>query len=276
MVRSIFQKGLALLLILLIPVFVFFNYTLLKSKKDISSSFSREFLHEAPMPVERSFVFVLPFMGKGSLKEQTLASIFSQKYENFRVILIDASGEKDALQPIYHLAHRFNKEHLISVVPNYSKIQIIDSFYSAIHSCRDDEIVIQIDSHDWLAHENVVERINQAYFNESVWLTYSQCLEYPSLKKGKVRPYMRQKLRKPKAEKIPWISSPFKTYYAGLFKQIEPDGRFGYKPHRVENNLDLYMVPMVRMSEKHIRFIDDVLYVHNNRDSRSYTVKVEE
>lgn len=243
------QKLIALILILIIPVFLLSNYTILKSKKNVSSTFASDFIHQAPIEIVKSFVFILPVTDEHAISNRTLSSIFSQTYENYRIILIDGTFDKENLNSVYKLAHQHNKDYLLSVLRDEP-----NSFYHAIHSCRDDEIIVQMNTDDWLAHESVLERINQVYSNENVWLAYSQYLEYPSLKKGRARSSIKRALKKPTASQMPWVSSSFKTYYAGLFKQIKAEDAL----------LDAFMVPLVEMSEMHIRFIDDVLYVHSS------------
>ncbi len=244
----VIQRFLALIIIMILPVFILNNFSILRSKRDIASTFTTEFVQQAPVEVEKSFVVLLSVSDDSKISEKTLSSIFNQNYDNYRIILIDKTEQRDVIQSIYKVARRYNKEHLISIVRDHS-----DGFYHAIHSCRDDEIIVQMDSKDWLAHEHVLERINQVYSNEGVWLTYSQYLEYPSWKKGKVDPFMKKTLRKTPSSKMPWLVSPFKTYYAGLFKQLQVESHF----------LDTLYVSLVEVSEKHIRFIDDVLYVHS-------------
>lgn len=173
------QKLISLFLILIIPIFLLSNYSILKSKKNVSSTFAAEFIHQAPIEIVKSFVFILPITDDYKISEKTLSSIFSQTYENYRIILIDGTANKESLNAVYKVAHQYNKDHLLSILHNEPT-----SFYHAIHSCRDDEIIVQMNTHDWLAHESVLERINQVYSNEKVWLAYSQYLEYPSLKKG--------------------------------------------------------------------------------------------
>jgi len=237
MSRNLFHKLLLLALILILPVFVLMNYSLLRSKKNVAMGFTSDFAQQTPVEVEKSFVIILCV--DQSISEKTLNSFFEQSYDNYRILLIDNMQDQRVIQEIYQAAYRYNKEQLLSILQGDS-----DSLYHAVHSCRDDEIVLQMDASDWLSHEHVLERINQIYANENVWLAYSQYLEYPSWTKGKAKPFLKKTLRKPLAAELPWFSSPFKTYYAGLFKQADS------------------IVALIEMSDKHIRFIEDPLYVH--------------
>ncbi len=262
--KGLFQKLLALFLILLVPVFIIANFSILKSKRDRSCEFCADFIPKDEYLMDKAFVFVLFSDNSLSTIEQNMHSIFSQKYDKYRVIIIHSEQSSEELQKIKQLCARENKLHLITFVESTENVPTIDSFCSAINSCLDDEIIIQINSHDWLAHENVLTMLNETHTHSNeIWLTYSQYLEYPSYKKGDQEPYIKRMIRNRKSGKIPFLSAHFKTYYAGLFKQIKPDPKFTYKRSLDNESIDLYMLPMVESSKNHIRFIDDVLYIHN-------------
>ena len=264
--KGLFQKLLALFIILLVPVFIIANFSLLKSKNEITNEFKTEFIPKDEYLTEKAFVFVL-WSGadkKSSSLEQNIHSIFSQKYDKYRVIILHSDQKQDELQKIKQQAARENKLHLVTFIETTERYPTINSYCEAIETCLDDEIIVQINSNDWLAHENVLRRLNETHTSsKEIWLTYSQYLEYPSYKKGDQEPYIKRMLRNRKSRKIPYISAHFKTYYAGLFKQISPDPKFTYKKALDRENIDLYILPMVEVSKNHIRFIDDVLYIHN-------------
>ena len=262
--KGLFQKLLALFLILLVPVFIIANFSLLRAKHDRTCAFTTEFIPTDEYLTDKSFVFVLYADNSLSNIEQNMHSIFSQKYDKYRLIIIHTPNRSEELQKINQVAARENKQHLLTFIESEENHPTIHTYCRAIDTCRDEEIVIQIDSHDWLAHENVLTTLNEAHIHsKEIWLTYSQYLEYPSYRKGDQSPYIKRMLRNRKSRKIPFLSAHFKTYYAGLFKQIKPDPKFTYKRSLDRENIDLYMLPMVETSKNHIRYIDDVLYIHN-------------
>lgn len=263
--KGLFQKLLALFLILLIPVFLLTNISLFHSKRKFSPHFSTEFIPKEEYLTQKNFVFVL-HTGKDHLSlEHNIQSIFTQKYDHYRVLLLYSNVHKEELQKVKQLAAKENKLHLVTFFESPDEIITLDSFCEAINSCDDNEIVIQIHSHDWLAHENVLNRLNETHHSSpEIWLTYSQYLEYPSYRKGDEETYRKKMLRNRHSRKIPYLSAHLKTYYAGLFKQIHPDPKFTYKRALERETIDLYLLPMVEVAKNHIQFIDDVLYIHNS------------
>lgn len=258
------QKTFAFILLLLIPCFILVNFSFFKSKRDLSTPFSADFIHEESAFVEKPFIFLL--YSNDSLKtcEQNISSILEQKYENYRIVLMETGNVQCCSNIIKTMIAKENKGHLLTTLTFEEKIPTIECFQKALDSLKDDEIVVQLECNDWLANNLVLDRLNQIYSKSpDIWLTYSQYLEYPSYQKGAVDPYLKKMIRNRQNRKIPWLSSHLKTYYAGLFKQIKPDSRFNYKKALVPETLDLYFLPLAEYSKHHIRFIDDVLYVHN-------------
>lgn len=272
--KGIFQRIVIVFLLLIVPVFIISNYSIIKSKRDLSTEFFSEILSSDEYLTDKSFVFILFANSCDKLCDQNISSILGQNYDNYRIIFLQGDGIEEAVQQMRQLAAKANKSHLLTVIQAPEGKVSIDTFRAAIQQCQNDDIVIQLECSDWLAHENVLKTLNETYSSsKDVWLTYAQFLEYPSYRKGRNQAYLKKMLRDRYSKKIPWLSSHFKTYYAGLFKQIEPDSKFTYKRSLVAENLDLFMLPMVESSRNHIRFIDEVLFIHNlanDKDPISY------
>lgn len=217
---------------------------------------------EIPPPLEidikdKSFVFLLYTNETPKTCEQNISSILEQTYENYRIIFLETQNVKPFTNILKTLAAKENKSHLLQVLSFDEQIPSMKCFQKALDSIKNDEIVIQLECNDWLANNLVLTKLNQIYTtSEETWLTYSQYLEYPSYQKGVVDPYLKKLLRNRHTRKIPWLSSPLKTYYAGLFKQINSQST---NPQ----TLDLYLLPLAEYSKNHIRFIEDPLYIHN-------------
>lgn len=220
------------------------------------------FLHHSDLTFEKKFTFVL-FANEEKLFMQTLSSVLSQNYDNFKLLVF----VKNTLPiPIFQtLCKRYNKEHDVEFFPIKKSQDFIATYKKAISTCLDEEIIVQISGDDWLCHPNVLKTLNQIYTSsDQIWLTYPESLEYPSYKKTTRKTYLKKWLFKPKHDKIPFMSSQLKTYYAGLAKQIKEPSQFGLKHKMLENNLDLFLLPMIHQAKNHIHYIEDVLYIHKS------------
>ena len=259
------QKSFAFILLLLIPCFILFNFSFLKSKRYVPAHFTSEFIENEDDLKEKSFVFLLYCSDELKTLEQSISSILEQKHENYRIVLIETANITASTGTIKKIIAKENKSHLLHILTYSDKRPTIECFQRALDSIKDDEIVIQLECNDWLANNEVLDKINQIYSSSNeTWLMYSQFLEYPSYQKGSIDPYVKKMLRNRHSRKIPWLSSYLKIYYAGLFKQIKPDSRFNNQKSLIPETFDLYFLPLAEYSRHHIRFSEDVLYVHNS------------
>ncbi len=93
--KGLFQKLLALFLILLVPVFIIANFSLLRAKHDRTCAFTTEFIPTDEYLTDKSFVFVLYADNSLSNIEQNMHSIFSQKYDKYRLIIIHTPNRSE-------------------------------------------------------------------------------------------------------------------------------------------------------------------------------------
>ena len=211
---------------------------------------------------KKPVVAVVTSFNNAAYYRQNLDSLCTQAYENFRVIYVDdasSDGTGDLVQA-YIDEHQLQDK--ITLVRNEQNKGALYNLYHAIHSCDDDEIIATVDGDDWLADTNVFAKINDAYRDENVWLTYGQYQNYPG-KKGHCRAYPQQVVTKNSYRSHKWIASQLRTFYAGLFKQIaledlQHEGEF------MPTAWDLAMMfPMLEMAGGRHKFISDVLYTYN-------------
>jgi hypothetical protein len=137
-----------------------------------------------------------------------------------------------------------------------------------VHSCPNNVIIVNLDGDDQFAHDKVLQRINEAYQDDNVWMTYGQYLEWPNKQwpKGKLGI----------CRKIPnvihaqqayryydWVTSHPRTFYAGLFKAI-PLGYFLHNGQFQPSAVDFAMMySMLELSKGRVHFIDEILYYYN-------------
>ncbi len=258
--ETILHKVLTVFFILIVPVFILTNFSLLRSRRDLSCQMSIDcFSNEKDLSL-KSFVFLLYGEGDESTYEQNLHSILTQSYDQFRVIYFLHKKDAKFLEKLQQMATVAGKKERISFVHIETPLPTIDILRKTIESCKNEEVVVQLPINDWLAHENVLSLLNNVYANsEEIWLTYSPYLKHPSYQKSPLPSYLKSFFSTPKS---PFLSSAFKTYYAGLFKQINPDFKTTHRKPLLSDSLDLYMVPMVDNAKAHIHFVKDALYVH--------------
>lgn len=212
---------------------------------------------------ERPIVVVIPSRNNIQWCEKNVTSVLDQDYGNYRVMYIDddsKDGTPDCVQNIIAVHERGS---LVTLIRNQQRCGALANIYKAVHACDDREIIVFFDGDDWFNNPNVLARVNAAYENPNVWMTYGQYEEYPHGRKGQCRAFPPNIVKHNLFREYDWIASHLRTCYAGLFKQIKLqdliyDGMF------FDVTWDMaFMFPMLEMAGDRHAYIDEVLYMYN-------------
>ncbi len=224
---------------------------------------------------EKSFVILVPSYNNAVYCEKNLASIVSQNYQNFRIIYIDDASSDTTLEKVVSFVEKSPLASRIQILHNEHNKGALENVYHAVHSCRDEEIVVIVDGDDFLAHENVLSKLNKVYSSSATWLTYGNFLDYPGYQQKPLicKPFPKRVMFNNGFRSHPFVSSHLRTFYAGLFKLIRREDlsyKGGFFPMAGDVAI---MIPMLEMSGKHTRFIKEVLYLYNRTNPISDHVK---
>jgi hypothetical protein len=127
-------------------------------------------------------------------------------------------------------------------------------------------VVLWVDGDDWLAHDQVVERVLREY-DKGAWMTWGQ---YAHWDVDTIHPGHCHDSKHRRACRIePWYASHLRTFRAGLFQQIDKED-FAFEGEKWSPQCcDLAtMFPMLEMADDRGAFIPDVLYVYNYTQRR--------
>ena len=205
------------------------------------------------------FTIVIAGFNNGSSVAKTLASVFSQNYENYRVVYIDDASDDGSFELARDLI--YDSDHLLQVtlVRNEERLGQLANVFRAVQTCQEDEIVAVLQGEDWLAHEWVLQQLNAYYADPDLWLTYGQYRDFPTYQLGSCHE-LQEKIRVQ-----PFPSSHLKTFYAGLFKKIR-EADFICSGKFLPTCSDLaYMIPMLEMAGEHSHFIPEIFYIRNGQ-----------
>ena len=222
--------------------------------------------HELP------FVFVVTSYNNKDWYKLNLDSIFMQDYKNYRVIYIDdCSTDKTANLVEQYVQKNGYRDRCILIKNDTRKFKL-ENFYDAVHQyCDDDEIVFVFDGDDWLAHANVLNRINQEYLSSDIWLTYGSYEDIyeegrPSIKRcADMREFIEDSdtfLREasPRSHFIP--GHP-KTFYSWLFKKIRLEDFYYGENFAITATDNAMGYPIHEMAKDRYAYIEEVLYIRN-------------
>lgn len=223
-----------------------------------------------PIP-EKPMVVVICSYNNEQWVEKNL-SVYDQNYSNYRVLYVDDCSSDGTYQKVITLVEQKNQQHRTTVIHNENRRGPMANWYTAIHSCQDDEIIIQLDGDDWLYHPNVLAYINRLYSYEDIWMTYGQFIEYPSNIIGYEysKPFSEEIIKNNsfrKVENLPM--SHLRTCYAWLFKNIKIEDCL-YEDNFYQMTCDkLICACTIELTGRRHKCIKIPLYVYNNRNPLS-------
>lgn len=221
---------------------------------------------------EKPIVVIIPSYNNEKWVEQNLTSVFTQKYKNYRVIYVDDCSTDSTFQQVRQIVEKFDAKDRTTLIHNDENRGAMANWYTAIHSCADDEIVVQLDGDDWLAYEYVLAYINFIYSNKDIWMTYGQFKEYPSGVIGYdySRPFSDEVITSNLFRNIGQLPiSHLRTFYAWLFKNIKLEDTL-YEDYFYTMTCDkLMMACLIELAGRHHYCVPDVLYIYNNHNPLS-------
>jgi glycosyltransferase involved in cell wall biosynthesis len=212
---------------------------------------------------EKPFVIVVVSHNNSEWVEQNLDSIFSQNYHNYRVIYIaDAPTDGTAELASAYIAQN-KRQHQVTLFKNRERRGLLACMCQAVFSCRKEEIVLELEGCDWLAHNDVLAHLNSVYADSEVWMTYGQFLYYPSFRQGFAAPVPQKVMEQNDFRHLSGHVTHARTFYAALFQEIDK-ADFLHNGSFFPAAGDLaYLIPLLEMSGEHAKFIPNILYMFN-------------
>lgn len=228
----------------------------------LCSLYCNTMLTQEPI-AEKPIVVLITSYNNSEWCDWNLSSVFEQKYTNYRVIYIDDCSTDDTYSLVVKKMKKHKMEPVMLILRNAERKGTLANVYTATHTCADEEIIVILDGDDAFAHSEVLTRINKAYHNHNVWMTYGQYIESITKKIGCCSRIPTAFIQRNAYREYPWVTSHVRTYYAWLFKNINPKDLM-YSNDFFQVAVDLaIMFPMLEMSGGRFEFINEVLYVYN-------------
>ncbi len=218
---------------------------------------SADAVHEKPI------VVIIPSYNNAQWYQRNLDSVFSQNYQNYRVVYIDDVSTDNTGQLVKSYIEQKGKEKRVDFIQNEKRVGALSNIFYAVWSCDPMEIVVSLDGDDWLANEEVLSKLNSTYADPEVWMTYGQFSCFPYVDGVGAAEVPFSVIASNSFRESPWVTTHLRTFYAGLFQKINLedlliDGNF------FSMTWDMAMMfPMLEMAGDRSRFIPDVLYVYN-------------
>ncbi len=209
------------------------------------------------------FVIVIHSDNAQKWYRKNLDSIFSQTYSNFRVICITDGSTDGSDLLIERYIKENHRESQVLLFKNQIRKGHLACMCQAVFSCQGNEVVVELNGNDWLAHPDVLSTLNNLYSDPDVWMTYGQLIHYPSFLKGCAEPISQKAIQSDDFRSSYHYETRLRTFYASLFQEINKDEFLeSHEEFSRANDLS-YLIPILEMAGSHAQFIPSVLYVLN-------------
>ncbi len=212
---------------------------------------------------KNQFVIIIPSYNNEKWCIKNLESIFMQKYSNFRVIYINDCSADNTGNLVTDYLQKNNLLSKCTYIENKVRNGALQNFYNSIHSCDDEEIIVCVDGDDWLAHDEVLNILNNVYQDKKVLFTYGSYITSDRFLGG-AAPYSKEVIQKKLFRNDDWKATHLKSFKAHIFKKIKKED-FMNQDKFFEMCSDVaFTIPILEMVSPNFKFIPDILYVYNN------------
>ncbi len=212
---------------------------------------------------ERHMVVVICSYNNEKYYEWNLDSVFAQEYKNYHVLYVNDCSRDNTGSFVMDYIEEQGMQDKAIVYHNEERRKALANLYYAIHTCKTTDIVLILDGDDRFANAKVLQRINQVYADQNIWLTYGQFRVHPSGELGFCRAYPTRVVHRCAFRYHSDTPSHLRTFYAGLFHKIRKDDLM-FQGDFFPVTYDLaVMFPMVEMARLHHQFIPDILVDYN-------------
>jgi glycosyltransferase involved in cell wall biosynthesis len=213
--------------------------------------------------LEKPIVVIIPSYNNKEWYKRNLDSVFTQNYQNFRIIYLDDASPDATGSLVEAYIQEKGQGSRVKLIKNAQRIGALGNTHKGAWLCKPHEIIAILDGDDWFPHENVLQKLNSVYADPDVWVTYGQFVYYPCSTPGWAALVSDEVIARNGFRDEAWTTTALRTFYAGLFQKIRKQDLL-YEGNFFQMSGDLaYMWPIVEMAGTHSRFIPDVLYVYN-------------
>lgn len=225
-------------------------------------------VNEVHCSKNKHFMVAIPSRNNSQWVERCLNSLCSQTYQHWHAIYLNDCSTDNTAQKVEQFIQDHGLEDKILLINNETRLGALANMVKAVYLSNDWDVMVTLDGDDWFKDAQVLQKLNEAYADDNVWLTYGSYEEFPSGKKGLFsKPIPANIIAANGYRKHTWSSSHLRTFYAWLFKcinieDLKIDGEF----FQMSGDL-AHMIILLELSGGRFKYIPDILYVYNLQTS---------
>ena len=211
--------------------------------------------------IQNNFKLISPGWNCSSYVSDCITSVLNQSYQNWEQIVINDNSTDDTEEKVLSFSH----EKRLFYKRNQENLYAIENCVDGINLlCSDPEdVIVFLDADDYLIDSNVLKKLNEAYQDENLWLTYGQYVTKSTGKIGCCHPITESRNIRHQS----WCLSHLKTMKYKLWKQIKDEDLRDWDGNYIRFGWDQFMLFAVELAGiKRIKCFSEplMMYVDSN------------
>jgi glycosyltransferase involved in cell wall biosynthesis len=128
---------------------------------------------------EKKITVIIPSYNNAPCFKSNIKSVLDQHYNNYHIIYIDdASSDNTGILVEKFITDNFLHDKITLIKNEYNR-KALANVYKAVHMCDPEDIIVELDGDDSLAHPHIFKEINQLFSSYDIWLAYAQYKNVP-------------------------------------------------------------------------------------------------
>ena len=187
-----------------------------------------------------------------------LESVFKQEYNNYKIVYVDDGSPFEVQSRIKAYAAE-HKDKNLTILFKQKHDYALKNRVDSIYFCDQDDIVIDVDSHDFLVGRQVLKLVNALYHRKpETWVLYLNNFSFQGIK-PKVSsitlgtlPHSVFEANSYRHSNL-WVTTELRTFRKKLFMKIDPDDFIDKNNKFYEAKSDAFtMFPLIELAgEEH-------------------------
>lgn len=209
-----------------------------------------------------TFEIIVPVYNSELWIENNINSCLNQNYPKqfFNIHVSDANSTDGTIQKIKNITSNNFKlyEHSRRLFP-------LENTKFLVNNCKANSICVLVDGDDWLSDTNVLQRLNQEYNDNNLWMTCGAYAHYPGFVPApKMVPYTEEEIKNKLYKFTNKWPSHLRTFKKELFLKIKEedfknnDGEY----YHVSGDV-LYTYAMLEMAGEKFKYLSYINYIYN-------------
>jgi glycosyltransferase involved in cell wall biosynthesis len=204
--------------------------------------------------------------GAAEFIERHLDSVHSQKYsrDHFAHLVIDDASTDGAAARAESWRRR-HPEARLEIVSNAERRGGCRNYTDGFRRGQPGDIVLQVDTDDWLPDENVLAFLNMIYHDSDVWMTYNSWV-LPDGRRGvNCWPIGSAVVERNGYREHEWISSHLHSFRRPLFDHVLDESLIDPTTGEFWTSAvdQAQFLPMMELAGRHARHLERACYVYN-------------